>query len=846
MRTTNLIQSYVANPPAMQQYNSDKVVKNFDVQKELSNRTFIKPLPSNGHLVKTGFFDIPSEIKKDIKYDIKAFGHAVKGEANDHELGRLNDVGMKIGGLAIASYLFTKKQTPMTKIFEFVGLGTFFGAMDLWPKLFIQLPAKLIHGVNVRQEYEDNYGRKKMFYQDHQFIPWDLYSEKEINKIGDRLHVPKDIPNRREFIQEKMRKIALQNNTLWMLTAGFATPLMSALMCNALEKPISKYMDQRMNKRAESLMTNFPQEIQKYDFSKSEAELAKILSENKGKPITPELYDAIASNITDGLDNVVSTNVRKDLAQLLPTDDKFKLSEETLNGVQKSMSDILAPAKLSKEEIAKLIPDGDAISHALSSRNLLEGQYKDFSEHSKVIQNLFEKNVNKFIEENPNNPATKKLNFLMQKFIHSSAHGESSPLVKALKLQPAAVLSENLAESLKGISSTLNKMKAGSSVLDKYAYMKVAQAPETGLANAWNETENAIFKAMNFSPEEIRMARLDGEISSEIMRNKLESITSDKVAYGKFIESVEKAFSTLHGKMSSLDMTQAKTSNLYKSNVETTFNNAANVLKGAGFSNTAEALVGFQDTAQTSLKDVMLNFVTDRVKGVKTSFYRLLNLADMYHKISMVEGLDSVLTPQMPRAIKEELVELAKQTLMDGHNSDFAVKFWQKRDPNPDKTDFSQIRTSAGKVINKYFGTKESTELVEIANDRNYFDAVMKLMFGGDLHHDTVEKIQSSVFFDDFKRYRAQALDILGGDFYFAKPNFLVNGRRVDTSSETKFLMMGSAPSDMAFKHFNNTFNGNKWFKIFGTLGAGLVGVTLLSQFFIGYMKKPQQAKEAK
>ena len=50
---------------------------------------------------------------------------------------------------------------------------------DVWPKLFIQLPAKLIHGVNVRQQYEDNYGRKKMFYQDHQFIPWDLYSDKE-------------------------------------------------------------------------------------------------------------------------------------------------------------------------------------------------------------------------------------------------------------------------------------------------------------------------------------------------------------------------------------------------------------------------------------------------------------------------------------------------------------------------------------------------------------------------------------------------------------------------------------------------------------------------------------------
>lgn len=229
MRTTNLIQSYVNNSPATRQYNSDKAVKDFDVKKELSNRTFIKPLPSNGKLVKVGPFEVMSEFRKDIKYDMKALAHAAKGEANDHELGRLNDVGMKVGGLAIAAYLATKKATPMTKAFEFIGLASFFAAMDLWPKLFIQLPAKLVHGVDVRQQYEDNYGRKKMFYQDHQFIPWDLYSDKEIDKIGDRLNVPKNIPNRREFIQEKMRKIALQNNTLWMLTAGFATPVMSAL-----------------------------------------------------------------------------------------------------------------------------------------------------------------------------------------------------------------------------------------------------------------------------------------------------------------------------------------------------------------------------------------------------------------------------------------------------------------------------------------------------------------------------------------------------------------------------------------------------------------------------------------
>ena len=138
MRTDNLIQAYINSHPATRQYNADKAVKNFDVNKELANRTFIKPLPSNGKLVRPSLFDMPSEISKGLKYDWNAFRHAISGKANDHELGKLNDVGMKLGGLAIASYLFTRKATPMTKWFEFIGLTAFFGAMNIWPKLFLQ------------------------------------------------------------------------------------------------------------------------------------------------------------------------------------------------------------------------------------------------------------------------------------------------------------------------------------------------------------------------------------------------------------------------------------------------------------------------------------------------------------------------------------------------------------------------------------------------------------------------------------------------------------------------------------------------------------------------------------
>ena len=78
------------------------------------------------------------------------------------------------------------------------------------------------------------------------------------------------------------------------------------------------------------------------------------------------------------------------------------------------------------------------------------------------------------------------------------------------------------------------------------------------------------------------------------------------------------------------------------------------------------------------------------------------------------------------------------------------------------------------------------------------------------------------------------------------KNNFLVDGKKVDSSSEFKFLLSGCPLNEMFSKIFNNSFNSKAWFSMFGKLGAGLVGVTLLSQFFIGKTKKPQQSKEVK
>ncbi len=852
---TNLIQSYINGNALVQQYNSDKAVKDFDVNKELANRTFIKPLPSNGKLVRPTLFDMPSEIAKGWKYDWNAFVHAAKGEANDHELGRLNDVGMKLGGLAIASYLFTKKSTPMTKVFEFIGLGSFFGAMDLWPKLFLQIPAYLIHGVNVRQQYEDSFGRKKMFYLDHQFIPWDLYSDEEINKIGDRMRVPKDIPNRREFIQEKMRKIALQNNTMWMLTAGFATPIMSALICNALEKSVSRYQDRKINKDADDMLTNFNQEVAKFDFSKNQAKLEKFLEDNKGKPLSEEMFKEVHSNLTEGLDAVTANALKKDLRELLPVGDKYNLSEGTIDNVRNLIKTTFAKASLSEEDLARIIPDNDRIMNVFSQQNLLNTESKDFSEHSKIIQNLMDEGIAKFAAENPYDPKVKDLKFLVSQLVHSSERGKESALFKALKFQPSAVLNDDMVNVLRNTAATMSSFRSKVLVLDHFAYRKAAQAPETILANSWNEITESLMKTMKFTPDEITHARLDREIAGSIFRNKLEDIVANKDSYNAFVIEMDRLLSGLHDKMASLDKLEEElghisdnSPNSYASCVNSTYTEAAESLKNNKMFNAAETLVGYGNSTETSLRDIQLSFVSDRIKGVKSSFYRILDMADMYYKISHISDIDAskYLPATMLREVKEELVELAKVTLLEGHSSDFAVKLFQNRNPNPNKTDFSQIETKDGRVVNRYLGTHEAVELAERSNDKNAFDTVMKLMFEWDLHSDTNNKISNSVFYQDFKNYRKNALDFLGGDFYFVKPYHLVNGRRIDTSSELKFLLTGCAPDEMFLKLFNQSFNSRKWFSTFGKLGAGLVGVTVLSQFFMGRMKIPPRKKEVK
>ena len=172
--------------------------------------------------------------------DGRNFFKAVKtGKLNDNNLGRINDLGMKAGALLIASFLASKAKTKTDAIMQYVGGATFFASMALWPKIFINLPAKLVHGFRIDHKYLSAQGDKKDLGLDNQFQPMDIFTDEEMLKMAKNAGIdPKD-KHAKEKIQRKMQKTMLQNRTLWMATAGFATPLLTSLTGNFVEPKIT-------------------------------------------------------------------------------------------------------------------------------------------------------------------------------------------------------------------------------------------------------------------------------------------------------------------------------------------------------------------------------------------------------------------------------------------------------------------------------------------------------------------------------------------------------------------------------------------------------------------------------
>lgn len=772
----------------------------------IKTQQYIKPQGAKGKLVSSSIF--PNV--KDTKYNFNALKHGLTGKANDHELGKLNDVGMKVGALALAGYLATQKATPKTKLMEFVGLATFFGAMKLWPKLAIGAPAKAIHGFDPTQEYEDSFGRKKPFFQDAQYQPWDVYSNEQLQKIGDKMGVDKNAQDRNDLTKSNMTKIATKNNTLWMITAGIASAVFSALACNKAEKVIDPALDKVNNEKADKLLQNFDTEAQKRMTSASkdmQKDLDKIFEENKGKTLDNKLIEKISGRLAKGLDPVTEEGVKEDMQNILMNGKSLVnegLAEKISNGSKKVLAQ-----KFSEEQVAKIVPSKEEIVKHFNDNQMM-GREVNEDEAMNVRSSVSQLFLAKAKEQGM---STEKLKTIKK--------GVALVADKALKSNSASVLDENAMKKVSEIGKAMSELQAKDSVLDDYAQAKVADKPETVIANYWNKTSTSIVKSLGIDFKEMEKVRNNRQLVQGLVRNKMEEVTSDDAKYQKAIGEMANNIAELDKKIKPEDTRK------YVDLVGKTYDDAAGNLYNQGMEATANKLTALSVGGKGSLKRVKQVYFEERVAGVKNSFSRMINTMDVYRRISKGE----VPKDGSAREVKEAMLELVKQTTLQGHSSDHSIKFYFNRSQdNSTNVDRSDVEIKDGKVVNKYF--KEGKG-VDVPEDYGFYQKAMNFMYNSPMDKDTVEAIKKAGIEKDVNKYNSEVYNKIGSADYFTKPNHKTTGDQ-GASSEYKFLLLGVAPDEMMTKTVQQSYNSQKWGKTFGTVGAVLTGLTVAAQFLFG------------
>ena len=617
---SNLLNSILTNNSTDNKHNSYVYKHTFTFDSEGR----VKPKEDKAKLLPSRIFGSPVEYAKDLKKDVVNIGRAMKGQANDHELGRINDVAMKLGSFALACYLFVKNPLKLNKTMEFVGLSTFFTSMALWPKLAIQAPIKARTGVDIHQKYIDSQGRKKMMFQDPQYDLTDLYSREDLDRIGKKLKVSENLPDRDRFIKQRAKKLATQGNTLWMMSAGLSAPIMSALTCNVLEKPITNLLEKHAlnstKKAMEALNTNAAGK-------KVWEAVQKFVSEN-GQTV---LDDASLQELMKKLPNVNSSNFNNSIRQYIQT-----LAGNIRNTLDKNIVEQAVSGKLDKSVIEQVLGD-------MSDDLLKQTSVEDIARKLANASGLSHGKKNKLI-------------------------GELTKLIKETQSKQPVTIGQ-IGEQIQKLGNSLVNFSSGKNVIEKFIHARVGEESGTYIANQWGRVTKSLFKSLHLKDSELKALQNGGNY--EIITKKIAELPAEQ--YEKLMSKLLKLIEEYETKTGADEMMNAVSSK------------AKEVCGAAGKTLTEN---GFDDLARKVTADIKAgtieNEINQRAKngisGAKSSFYRLIQWIDLLKKEQSGD-----LTNQVKEALKlagkdssddavKAMIEKCKSVLLGATPSDYAEK----------------------------------------------------------------------------------------------------------------------------------------------------------------------------
>jgi len=544
-----------------------------------------RPLAASGTLVKENIFQSAgSTVSSYVDYFKYFYNAAFKGEGNDYKVGKINDLAIRAGSLGIAGVLATSKMFPFAKGMEFVGLGTWFAAMALWPRV-LGVPIQMKTGVNINQRYIDSAQKRKMVYEDNQYRPMDLFRHVDLNgrplkpeeyykkydhdfvyleKMGDKLGIPRDIKNRNEATLNKMYQVGTQGRTLLMLTAGVVTPVVSSIVADSLQKPLKTFLEKQRYDKAvnelhtldtnvESLIksntTNIDKVMEKLGItidSDMDSKLKQVVKDDKhystqefdklsrflsdefnGTGFNEAIKDALKANATMGEPHigvtenlkgeltVLSKNIVQDFLKDIPAEKKSALPQELLNF-----------NGISREKVAEVITNtlGDVRSElntqgitALKNNFIVavRQELNSINFANPKVKASFLRNMDNVLDAKTDAFVQTKRRYIIPK----------SEILKIIK-----------------IAQTNKKLSAK---LEAFQRTSIKNISESMTANNWGNVPPKYLKAIGFTKGELAViATQDSAAASAVIAKRLEQVVAEPQKYEKVLEELTKLASS--------------------------------------------------------------------------------------------------------------------------------------------------------------------------------------------------------------------------------------------------------------------------------------------------------------
>lgn len=542
----------------------------------------VRPQAERGHLVKENIFQSMGSTVKSYRDYVKYFYNAAfKGEGTDYSVGKINDLAIRTGSLGIAAVLATSKLFPFAKGMEFIGLGTWFASMALWPQI-LGAPIKAKTGVDINQKYIDSYGRRKFVYEDNLYRPMDLYRHVDLNgkplseeeyykkydqdyvyldKIGDKLGIPRDIKNRHEAIMNKMGQVAVQGKTLWMLTAGVMTPVVSSLAADALQEPLKNGLEKfrynkqskelaQMDKVLDVLLNTSEPDLGRRRVVTDLEQVVKQLNVNIPEEASKEFNSLMGSGrlskeefakLQEFLDmRFFGTGYKNSMDKVMKYDINLSEPYVTLNDqlrdglketTSKAVKEVLSGLR---KEVVDSLPNELKNYTGISQQeywDIIKKSHNDgATEMNQLAHSTFENltkrvSVNRFKQLGVDEDLVQMIQESIDKKV--SAYMES---------QRHYNIPKDKMTKLFRFIETNNQLRKK---LAKFEQTSIMNISESITANNWNKLPQKYLEALGFTKGELaNLATVDSSKASKVLSQKLEQIVQDPVKYEKVLKTM--------------------------------------------------------------------------------------------------------------------------------------------------------------------------------------------------------------------------------------------------------------------------------------------------------------------